>query len=66
MKKTYYAVQGYEIIRCHVIAHKDQDERGPYAANSKRDKRRFREAFTSLKEAQEKVAEYEILKGDKQ
>lgn len=58
-RKTYYAVHDYEIIPCHIIAKKDRTDGRKYAANSKRDKRRFQTAFESRKEASKKVAEYE-------
>lgn len=46
--KIYYATHNYEIIPCHLIARKDRDARGKYAANSKRDNRRFNTAFTNI------------------
>lgn len=58
MRQVFYAVHDYEIIPCHLIAKKDSDGR-KYAANSKRDKRRFQEAFATLEEARENVARYE-------
>lgn len=58
--QTYFAVHNYEIIPCHLIAAKDRDERGKYAANSKRDKRRFQVAYKTIQEAREKVLEYEM------
>lgn len=65
MKKVFYAAHCYEIIKCHLIAKKDRDGRGKYAANSKRDKRRFQIAFPTYEEAQEKVIEYaEKMKSD--
>lgn len=59
MRKIYYAVNGYTITPCHLIAPKDRDSRGKYAANSKRDKRRFQIAYETLAEAKAKVIEYE-------
>lgn len=59
MRKTYYAVHHYEIIPCHLIAKKDRSDGGKYAANSKRDKRRFAEAFATREEAQDRVVKYE-------
>lgn len=60
--RIYYATHNYEIIPCHLIARKDRDARGKYAANSKRDNRRFHTAFTNRKEAQKQVIEYELKK----
>lgn len=57
---TYYAVHRGEIIPCHLIARKDRDGRGKYAANSKRDKRRFPEAFTTIEEARDKAVQYQV------
>ena len=59
MRKTFYAVHDYEIIPCHLIAKKDRDGRGKYAANSKRDKRRFQTAYESKDDAMEQTAKYE-------
>ena len=59
MRKVFYAVHDYEIIPCHIIARKDRDGRGKYGANSKRDKRRFMDAYESLEQAQAEVARYE-------
>ena len=59
MRKTFYAVHDYEIIPCHLIAKKDRDGRGKYAANSKRDKRRFETAYESKDDAMEQTAKYE-------
>jgi hypothetical protein len=59
MRETYYAAHCYEIIPCHLVAKKDRDGRGKYAANSKRDKRRFQVAYKTREEAREKVVEYE-------
>ena len=58
-KKTYYAVHDYEIIPCHLIAKKDRDGRGRYAANSKRDKQRFQTAYDNLQDARDAVVRYE-------
>jgi len=58
-RKTYYAIHDYEIIPCHLIARKDRIDERRYAANSKRDKRRFVEAFETLEEAQKKLAIFE-------
>ena len=63
---TYYAAHNYEIIPCHLIAQKDRDDRGKYAANSKRDKRRFQVAYATIEEAREKVAEYEVKMQNKE
>lgn len=59
MKKIFYAVNGYTITPCHLVAPKDRDSRGKYAANSKRDKRRFQTAYETKEEAEAKVIEYE-------
>ena len=57
-RRVFWAAHGYEVIPCHLIAPKDRDSRGPYAANSKRDKRRFTEAYSLREEAEAKVIEY--------
>lgn len=59
MKQVFWAVHDYEVIPCHLIAKKDKDSRGKYAANSKRDKRRFQNAYSSRKDAENAVAEHE-------
>ena len=59
-KTKFFATHCYEIIPCHLVAKKDRDSLGKYAANSKRDKRRFQTAFETYEEAREKVVEYEI------
>lgn len=59
MRKVFYAVHDYEIIPCHLIAKKDRDGRGKYAANSKRDKRRFHTAYENRDDAVEQVVKYE-------
>ncbi len=58
-RQVFWAVQGYEIIQCHLIAKKDRDSRGKYAAISKRDKRRFQTAYADTEDAHNAVAEYE-------
>jgi hypothetical protein len=58
-RKTYYAVYRNEIVPCHLIAKKDRDWRGAFAANSKRDKRRFLTVYDTIEEATRKAAEYE-------
>ena len=58
-RRVFYAVHDYEIIPCHLIAKKDRDGRGKFAANSKRDKRRFQTAYTNLEDARDEVAKYE-------
>lgn len=59
MRKVFYAVHDYEIIPCHLVAKKDRDGRGKYAANSKRDKRRFQTAYENRDDAVEQVVKYE-------
>lgn len=59
MRKMFWAVHNYEVIPCHLIAKKDRDGRGKYAANSKRDKRRFQTAFTNPDDAYNAVVQYE-------
>ena len=59
MRQVFYAVHDYEVIPCHLIAKKDRDGRGKYAANSKRDKRRFQAAFANPEDAYQVVAKYE-------
>ena len=58
-RQVFWAVHHYEIIPCHLIAKKDRDERGKYAANSKRDKRRFLTAYSNPEDARKAVAQYE-------
>lgn len=57
-RKVYYAVHQTEIVKCHLIAKKDRDGRGAYAANSKRDKRRFQVAYEDYNVARDKAIEY--------
>jgi len=59
MRKTFYAVHDYEIIPCHLIAKKDRTDGRKYAANSKRDKRRFQTAYANPDDAHNAVAQYE-------
>lgn len=58
-RKIYYAVHCGEIVPCHLIAKKDRDGRGKYAANSKRDKRRFLTAYANPEDAHNAVVRYE-------
>lgn len=59
MRQVFWAVHKHEVIPCHIIAKKDRDDRGRYAANSKRDKRRFQNAYLSREDAENAVAQYE-------
>lgn len=59
MRQVFWAVHNYEVIPCHLIAKKDMDSRGKFAANSKRDKRRFQTAYTNPEDAHNEVAKYE-------
>lgn len=59
MRQLFYAVHRNEIIPCHLVAPKGRDGRGKYAANSKRDKRRFQTAYADRREAEKLVVEYE-------
>ena len=59
MRQVFWAVHDYEVIPCHIIAKKDRDSRGKFAANSKRDKRRFQNAYSSREDAENAVAQYE-------
>lgn len=59
MRQVFWAVHKYEVIPCHIIAKKDRDGRGKYAANSKRDKRRFQSAYANPDEAYKAVTQYE-------
>ena len=59
MAKTFFAVHCFEVIPCHLVAPKDRDASGKYAANSKRDNRRFATAYETKEEAMAKVIEYE-------
>lgn len=61
-RQVFWAVHDYEVIPCHLIAKKDRDGRGKYAANSKRDKRRFQTAYANPEDAYKKVAQYEELR----
>ena len=58
-RKTFYAVHRYEIVPCHLIARKDRRDGLRYAADSRRDSRRFSSAFGTKEEAAEAVAAYE-------
>ena len=60
MRQVFWAVQNCEVIPCHLIAKKDRDGRGKYAANSRRDKRRFQTAYANPDDAHKAVAQYEI------
>lgn len=60
MRQVFWAAHDYEVIPCHIIAKKDRDGRGKYAANSKRDKRRFQTAYANPDDAYKAVAQYEI------
>ena len=57
-RQTFYAVHHYEIIPCHIIARKDRTDGRKYAANSKRDKRRFQFAYATIEEARDRAVEY--------
>lgn len=59
MKPIFFAVHRYEIIPCHLIARKDRTDGLRYAANSKRDNRRFRTAFSDYAQASRAVEQYE-------
>lgn len=58
MRQVFWAVRDYEVIPCHLIAKKDRDSRGKYAANSRRDKRRFQTAFADPDDAHKAVERY--------
>ena len=58
MRQVFWAVHNYEVIPCHIVTKKDRDGRGKYAANSKRDKRRFQVAYEDIKVARDKAIEY--------
>lgn len=60
MRQVFWAVHDYEIIPCHLIAKKDRDSRGKFAANSRRDKRRFQTAFADPNDAYKAVVQHEI------
>ena len=59
MRQVFWAVQGCEVIPCHLIAKKDRYDGRKYAANSKRDKRRFHQAYANPDDAHNEVAKYE-------
>lgn len=62
-RKTFRAVYRSEIVPCHRVAGRDRDGRGPFAADSGRDPRRFHTAFRTREEALRKATEYtETLK----
>lgn len=50
-RQVFYAVHGVEVIPCHLVSRKDRDGRGKYAANSKKDKRRFQTAYADPEKA---------------
>lgn len=56
MRQVFYAVHNGQVVPCHLIAPKDRDSRGKYAANSRRDKRRFQTAYADPAKAQEEAA----------
>ncbi len=58
-RQVFWAVHNCEVIQCHLIAKKDRDNRGKYAANSRRDKRRFQNAYSNPEDAYKEVARYE-------
>ena len=58
MRQVFWAVHDYEIIPCHLIAKKDRYDGRKYAANSRRDKRRFQNAYSSRENAENAVAQY--------
>lgn len=60
MRQVFWEVHRNEVITCHIIAKKDRDGRGKYAANSKRDKRRFQTAYANRNDAYKAVVQYEI------
>lgn len=60
IKATFYAVHHYEIIRCHLTGKRTKEGKPIYAANSKRDKRKFLEAYLDIEEARKKAVEYEL------
>lgn len=60
MKKTFYAVHGIEVVPCHLVAKKDRTNGQKYAANSKRDKRRFQSAYAEAEDAHREAKENEI------
>lgn len=59
-RQVFWAVHNHEVIPCHIIAKKDRDGRGKYAANSKRDKRRFQTAYANPDDAHKVASQYEI------
>lgn len=59
MRQVFWAVHNYEVIPCHRIAKKDRDSRGKFAANSRRDKRRFQTAFADPNDAYKAIKQYE-------
>lgn len=63
-RKIFYAVHDYEIIPCHLINKKDRHDGRRYAANSKRDKRRFQTAFETREEAMKKIVVFERYMSD--
>lgn len=58
MRTVFYAVHRNEVVPCHLIAKKDRDGRGKYAANSKRDKRRFQTAYADRESAVDQAIKY--------
>lgn len=62
MRQVFYAVDNGHIVPCHLIAHKDRDSRGKYAANSKRDKRRFQTAYDNYDDALAEAAKIQEYK----
>lgn len=58
-RQVFYAVHNGQIVPCHLIAKKDRDGRGKYAANSKRDKRRFQVAYANPEIARDVAIQYQ-------
>ena len=58
-RQVFWAVHDYAIIPCHLIAKKDRYDGRKYAANSKRDKRRFQNAYDNIEDARNEVVKYE-------
>ncbi len=63
-RQVFWAVHNYEVIPCHLIAKKDRDGRGKYAANSKRDKRRFQTAYANPDDAHKIASLYKYIETD--
>lgn len=65
MTKTYYAVQGIEVVPCHIIAKKDRTDGRKFAADSRRDSRRFAFAYPDREAAEQEALRNSLARQSK-